>query len=80
MRLESVRRGQGIKRLLFPIMGLRVRTRLPDVVRTMMYRPELFGKSYSQWIQAVLRGPSSWSVWERELFASFTSSCNACVF
>jgi hypothetical protein len=80
MRLESVRRGQGIKRLLFPIMGLKIRTRLPDVVRTMMYRPEIFGKSYSRWIQAVLRGPSPWSVWERELFASFTSRCNECVF
>jgi hypothetical protein len=28
----------------------------------------------------VMRGPSRWSVGERELFASFTSRCNACVF
>ena len=80
MRLEKVRRGQGIKRLLFPIMGWKIRTRLPDVVRTILYRPEIFGRPYSKWIQAVLRGPSPWSVWERELFASFTSRCNDCVF
>ncbi|MFY9822559.1 MAG: hypothetical protein WAM82_14335 [Thermoanaerobaculia bacterium] len=80
MRLEGVRRGQGIRRLLFPIMGWRVRTRLPDIIRTILYRPEFFGKSHSLWTQAVLRGPSPWNVWERELIASFTSACNDCVF
>jgi hypothetical protein len=50
------------------------------VVRTLMYRPEVFGKAYNAWIQEILRGPSKWSVWERELFAAFTSSCNQCVF
>jgi hypothetical protein len=32
------------------------------------------------WTQAVLRGPSPWSVGERELFAAFTSKLNQCVF
>jgi hypothetical protein len=80
MRLESVRRGTGIKRLLLPIMSLKVGARVPDVVRTLIHRPAFFGKGYNAWIQAVMRGPSKWSVWERELFASFTSRCNACVF
>ena len=53
---------------------------MPDIVRTLLYRPKLFGKSYNEWIQAVLRGPSAWSVSERELFASFTSRLNQCVF
>lgn len=80
MRLESVRRGTGIKRLLLPIMSWKVNARVPDVVRTLIHRPAFFGKRYNAWIQAVMRGPSPWSVWERELFASFTSRCNACVF
>jgi hypothetical protein len=80
MRLRKVERGQGILRLVFPIMPLKIGARVPDVVRTLMYRPEMFGKAYNAWIQEILRGPSKWSVWERELFAAFTSSCNQCVF
>ena len=80
MRLESVRKGQGIKRLLLPVMGWKIGSRVPDVVRVILYRPEFFGKGFNGWIQAVMRGPSGWSVWERELFASFTSSLNQCVF
>jgi hypothetical protein len=80
MRLERVKRGQGIKRLLLPVMSWKVGSRVPDIVRTLIYRPKIFGKGFNAWIQAVMRGPSGWSVWERELFASFTSRCNACVF
>ena len=54
--------------------------RVPDVVKTIMYRPELWGKPMSDWTQVVLRGPSQWSVGERELFAAFTSKLNQCVF
>jgi hypothetical protein len=80
MRLENVRRGEGIKRLLLPVMSWKIGTRVPDIVRTLIYRPKFFGKGFNVWIQAVMRGPSGWSVGERELFASFTSRCNACVF
>ena len=51
-----------------------------DVVKTMLYRPEFFGKPYSEILQAVMRGPSSWTVGERELFAAFTSGKNECQF
>jgi hypothetical protein len=54
--------------------------RPPDVVSTLLYRPELFGRSFSAACQAVLRGPSEWSVGERELFAAFTSAQNQCPF
>jgi hypothetical protein len=45
-----------------------------------MYRPELWGRPMAEWTQAVMRGPSQWSVGERELFAAFTSKLNQCVF
>jgi hypothetical protein len=80
MRLENVRRGRGINRLLFPVIRWKLGSRVPDVVRTLLHRPKLFGGAYNAWAQAVMRGPSGWSVWERELFASFTSRTNACVF
>jgi hypothetical protein len=49
-------------------------------MRTVLYRPELFGKPYSDLIHALLRGPSDWSAGERELFAAFTSRLNTCRF
>ncbi len=51
-----------------------------DVMRTLTYRPEYFGKPYSAWLHEVMRGPSEWSVGERELFAAFTSRKNECQF
>ena len=80
MRLERVRKGKGIFRILLPVIGLKIGARVPDVVRTLLYRREYFGNAYNDWIEAILRGPSRWSVWERELFAAFTSRCNQCVF
>ncbi len=53
---------------------------VPDVIRTLFYRPELFGKHFSRGIQEVMRGPSDWSVGERELFAAFVSRKNCCLF
>ena len=51
-----------------------------DVVRTMSYRSDLFGRPYSAALQRVMRGPSDWSVGERELFAAFVSCLNQCPF
>jgi hypothetical protein len=51
-----------------------------DVVRTMRYRPELFGRPFSAALQQIMRGPSDWSVGERELFAAFVSCQNQCPF
>jgi hypothetical protein len=46
----------------------------------MLYRPEFFGKPYGDLVHLLLRGPSDWSVGERELFAAFTSHLNTCRF
>ncbi len=50
------------------------------VVRTLRYRPELFGKPYCDALDEAMRGPSEWSAGERELFAAFTSLLNRCHF
>ena len=50
------------------------------VVKTLMYRPELFGLPFSEELDRVMRGPSDWSAGERELFAGFTSLLNQCPF
>ena len=51
-----------------------------DVVRTMRYRSELFGRPFSAVLQQVMRGPSDWTPGERELFAAFVSAQNQCPF
>ncbi len=50
------------------------------VLRTLHYRPESFGRPFSDALDAAMRGPSDWSAGERELFAAFVSSLNQCPF
>ena len=50
------------------------------VVKTLLYRPELFGEPFSEALDVVMRGPSEWSSGERELFAAFTSLLRQCPF
>ncbi len=51
-----------------------------DVVKTIVYRSELWGRPFSDCLQEVMRGLSDWSVGERELFAAFVSAQNQCPF
>ena len=51
-----------------------------DIGMALRYRPELFGAPFSEMLQQVMRGPSEWSVGERELFAAFVSVQNQCPF
>jgi hypothetical protein len=50
------------------------------VLKTINYRPDLFGRPFSAALDAAMRGPSDWSPAERELFAAFVSSLNQCPF
>jgi hypothetical protein len=81
MRVRKVEHGHRLKqKLMLLLIRLVSGRRVPDVVKTLMYRPEFFGRPQCAWTQAVMRGPSEWSVGERELFAAFTSKLNQCVF
>ena len=81
MRLGIVERGDGLSaRLLFGVVRAVSGFRAPDVVRTLRYRPHLFGRPHSAHTQVVMRGPSEWSIGERELFAAFVSHMNQCHF
>jgi len=81
MRLTNVLRGdrlsaKGLYALVRAVSGFRA----PDVVRTLQYHRHLFGAPHSAHTQVVMRGPSEWSVGERELFAAFVSRLNRCQF
>jgi len=81
MRLRNVEHGHRLpQKLMIGMIGLISRRRAPDIIRTLFYRPEFLGRPMTQWTQAVMRGPSEWSIADRELFAAFTSKLNQCVF
>ena len=64
--LETIRGGTGREPL--------------GVIKTLIYRPDLFGQPFSDALDRAMRGPSEWSPGERELFAGFTSLLNQCPF
>ena len=80
MRLPALDHDQRGRGRLFVWLLDKVSGGAPDVIRTLMYRPEFFGRHASRAFQRVLRGPSPWSVPERELFAAYTSRLNQCPF
>jgi hypothetical protein len=51
-----------------------------DISLALRYRPELFGRPFSELLQEVMKGPSDWTEAERELFAAFVSTQNQCPF
>ena len=81
MRLRNVMRGDRVTvRVFYAIVRAMSGFRAPDVVRTLQYHRQLFGGPHSAHTHAVMRGPSEWSVGERELFAAFVSRLNRCQF
>ena len=53
---------------------------IDDVGKVALRRPELFGEPFLDFAHDLLRGPSAWSVGERELFAAVVSRANRCQF
>ena len=80
MRLERVHRGHRFRdKALLGVIRL-IQGHAPGVVRTLLYRKEFFGRPWSALTQQVMRGPSAWTVGERETFAAVVSRFNQCVF
>ena len=81
MRLRILDTGQrSVPKLMFRLMSAVSRRPAPDVLKLHLYRPGFFGRGFAELTQAVMRGPSGWSVGERELFAAYTSKLNQCPF
>jgi hypothetical protein len=81
VRLRQATAGRGLKqKLIFAIIRLTTGARAPDVVRTIFHDMEFVGGPFHRATEGALRGPSVWSVGERELFAAFVSRLNECRF
>jgi hypothetical protein len=80
MRLAVVETGHEPNEATALDMIRGMRGDVPDVLKTLHYRPEMFGRPFSKTLDLAMRGPSDWSAAERELFAAYTSSLNQCPF
>ena len=81
MRLREIDRGDGIlNRVLISFISLVSGMRLPDAARVAFYHKDFFGIPMGAWTQAAMRGPSSWSIGERELMAAMIAKWNSCAF
>ena len=81
MRLSVIDRGhQPAEAAVLELIRERSGHEPLGVVKTLLYRPELFGRPFSEALDEAMRGASEWSPGERELFAGFTSLLNQCPF
>lgn len=81
MRLPEIDRGDGFAhRVLIAFISLVSGMRLPDAARVALYHKNFFGSPMGAWTQAAMRGPSIWSVGERELMATMIAKWNSCPF
>lgn len=65
---------------LFAFIRLVSRQPVPDAVKLVMYRPDFYGTPMKEVTHEAMRGPSSWSVGDRELMAAFVSKVNESEF
>jgi uncharacterized peroxidase-related enzyme len=81
MRLAVLDEGHRFAtRALFAIIRAASRHPTPEALKLVMYRPEFYGTPMQKIPQDAMRGPSAWSVGDRELMAALISKMNACEY
>jgi uncharacterized peroxidase-related enzyme len=81
MRLAILDRGHGLgAKALFAFIRAVSRQPVPEIVKLVKYRPDFFGRPMQEVVHEAMRGPSAWSVGDRELMAAFVSKTNECEF
>src|SRR5260370_27651714 len=81
MRLTILNSGYGLgAKVLFAFIHAASRQPVPDAAKLVFYRPDFYGTPMKEFTHEAMRGPSAWSVGDRELMAAFVSKTNACAF
>src|SRR5262245_60531650 len=81
MRPGVLNRGYGPgTRLLFALIRLLSRQPVPDAAKLVFYRPDFYGSRAKEFTHEAMRGPSEWSVGDRELMAAYVATVNESAF
>jgi uncharacterized peroxidase-related enzyme len=81
MRLAILDRGHRLgTKILFALIRMVSRQPIPGPVKLIMYRPDFLGAHLKKVTHEAMRGPSRWSVGDRELMAAFVSKLNECEY
>ena len=81
MRLAILDSGHGFgTKALFVLIRMVSRQPVLDVIKVVKYRVDFYGGPMSRVTHEAMRGPSTWSVGDRELMAAFVARSNNCEF
>lgn len=81
MRLQILESGHTFgTKALFALIRTVSRQPVLDVIKLVKYRADFYGKPMSAVTHEAMRGPSEWSVGDRELMAAFIAKTNQCDF
>ena len=79
MRLAILDSGHSLRRkALFAVIRVVSGLPVPDAIKTNRYRPDFYGVPMGVVTQEAMRGPSAWSVGDRELMGACVSQMNGC--
>lgn len=79
MRLAILDRGHSLgTKALFALIRAASRQPVLDVIKLVKYRADFYGGPMQRVTQEAMRGPSAWSVADRELMAAFIAKTNKC--
>jgi len=81
MRLRILDSGHGFgTKALFALIRTASRQPVLDVIKLVKYRADFYGGSMQRVTHEAMRGPSAWSVGDRESMAAFVAKTNQCEF
>ena len=79
MRLSILENGHGFgTKVLFALIRVFSGHPVLDVIKLVKYRPDFYGAPMAGVTHEAMRGPSAWSVGDRELMAAVVSKTNGC--
>src|SRR5579872_4003784 len=79
MRLAILDSGHGFgTKALFALIRMASRRPVLDVIKLVKYRADFYGKPMGAVTHQAMRGPSVWSVGDRELMAAVVAKASGC--
>ncbi|HKU43155.1 MAG TPA: carboxymuconolactone decarboxylase family protein [Polyangiales bacterium] len=81
MRLAILDSGHSLgTKALFALIAAVSRQPVLDIIKLVKYRADFFGKPMGAVTHEAMRGPSAWSIADRELMAAVVAQTNECAF